>query len=382
MKVTIVMSFPFPEGKATANRVKVLANELILRKNVDTVEIICSSDRQKSTYQYEESIEVTTVEVSDINKNRLFYRAMYELRLAFKFWGKAQASHADVIIVTVPSIFLLVPIAFGARGTDIVLDVRDAVWTYLGKGIVSRFASVIMAYIFRLASKNTRIISVTNMREARHIEKITGIYPLVISNGISKTKLEDFKALKVFPVGNTTNIAYIGNVGIAQDLDTLIDLSKEINNVTVTIVGDGAKLSGLKKRCFDEGLENVFFTGLVSSEKVLEYVGQADILFAQIGPNFSSAVPTKIFEYIASGRPVLLGLPNGPAKEIFSGFKRVEIFDTGNLESCVSFYRKLMLTEQSAAQRQFNIDLLETRYLREISAKKLINVVQDSGFSR
>jgi glycosyltransferase involved in cell wall biosynthesis len=382
MKVTIVMSFAFPEGKATANRVKALANELILKKNVDSVEIICCSDRKKSTYQYEKSVKVTTVQVSDINKNKLFYRAIHELRVAFKLWDKAQESHADVIIVTVPSIFLLVPIAFGTRGADIVLDVRDAVWTYLGKGIISRFASVVMAYIFRLASKNTRIISVTNMLEASHIEKITGIYPLVISNGISKTKLEDLKALKVFSVGNTTNIAYIGNVGIAQDLDTLIDLSKEIDNFTVTIVGDGAKLSELKKRCFDERLGNVFFTGLVSSEKVLKYIGQADILFAQIGPNFASAVPTKIFEYIASGRPVLLGLPNGPAKEIFSEFKCVEIFDTGNLESCISFYSKLILTEQSAAHRQFNIDLLEMHYLREISAKKLADAVAKLAFQR
>jgi glycosyltransferase involved in cell wall biosynthesis len=382
MKVTIVMSFPFPEGKATANRVKALANELIQKRNVDSVEIICCSDRKKSTYQYEKNVKVTTVKVSDINKNRLFYRAIHELRVALKFWGKAQESHADVIIVTVPSIFLLVPIAFGTRGADIVLDVRDAVWTYLGKGVISRFASVVMACIFRLASKNTRIISVTNMLEASHIEKIIGIYPLVISNGISKTKLEDLKALKVFSIGKTTNIAYIGNVGIAQDLDTLIDLSKEINNITVTIVGDGAKLSELKKRCFDEGLGNVFFTGLISSEKVLKYIGQADILFAQIGPNFASAVPTKIFEYIASGRPVLLGLPNGPAKEIFSEFKCLEIFDTGNLESCIAFYRKLILTEQSAAHRQFNIDLLETHYLREISAKKLSDAVAKLPFQR
>lgn len=382
MKVTIVMSFPFPEGKATANRVKVLANELILNKNIDSVEIICCSNKKKITYEYENSVKVTTVEVRDINKNKLFYRAIHELRVAFKFWDKAQASHADVIIVTVPSIFLLVPMAFGKRGGDIVLDVRDAVWTYLGKGNIARFSGAVMAYIFRLASKNARVISVTNMLEARHIEKITGIYPLVISNGISNAKLEDLKSLKVVPVCNTTNIAYIGNVGIAQDLDTLIDLSKEIDNITVTIVGDGARLSELKKRCFDEGLGNIFFTGHVSSENVLEYIGQADILFAQIGPNFASAVPTKIFEYIASGRLVLLGLPNGPAKEIFSEFKCVEIFDAGNLDSCIAFYRKLILTEMSAADRQFNIDLLELHYLREVSVKKLVNAVGELGFSR
>jgi glycosyltransferase involved in cell wall biosynthesis len=382
MKVTIVMSFPFPEGKATANRVKVFANELLFGENIDSVEIICCSKTKKIAYQLEESIKVTTVEVRDINKNRLFYRAIHELRVAFKLWGKAKTSDADIILVTVPSIFLLVPVVFEKREKNIVLDVRDAVWTYLGKGIISRFASVVTAFVFRLASKNTRIISVTNMREARHIEKITGAPPLVISNGISKIKLKDLKALKVFDVGNSINMAYIGNVGIAQDLDTLIDFSKEVDNITITIVGDGAKLSKLKKRCFDEGLENVFFTGLVSSAMVLEYIEQADILFAQIGPDFSSAVPTKIFEYIASGRPVLLGLPSGPAKEIFSEFQCVEIFDTGDLESCVAFYTKLISTEQSAAHRQFNVDLLEELYLREISAKKLVNVIEELGFSR
>ena len=93
----------------------------------------------------------------------------------------------------------------------------------------------------------------------------------------------------------------------------------------------------------------------------------ADILFAQIGSDFSSAVPTKIFEYIASGRRILLGLPDGPAKDIFKDFYGVEIFNTGNLNSLELAYNKLIKTELDNAEITFNLNHLKLNYVREKS---------------
>ena len=59
-------------------------------------------------------------------------------------------------------------------------------------------------------------------------------------------------------------------------------------------------------------------------------MSKADVLFAQIGDNFKTAIPTKVFEYIASGRRVLLGLPEGPAREIFQeSFMVLRYFQQG-----------------------------------------------------
>ena len=40
MKITIITSFPFPNGKATANRMRVFAEELLKNKRIDSIDIV------------------------------------------------------------------------------------------------------------------------------------------------------------------------------------------------------------------------------------------------------------------------------------------------------------------------------------------------------
>ena len=128
-------------------------------------------------------------------------------------------------------------------------------------------------------------------------------------------------------------LSYIGNIGIAQELDSLLELAKVFNDsLGINFIGDGASLKALQFKCKQEAINNVKFFGEVSPDEVPQYMSSADILFAQIGQNFSSAIPTKIFEYISAGRKILLGLPEGPAKEIFKNFYGVEIFHTHMVE--------------------------------------------------
>ena len=50
MKVTIITSFPFPNGKATANRVRTFAEQLIASSNIKYVDIVCCSQENNKTY--------------------------------------------------------------------------------------------------------------------------------------------------------------------------------------------------------------------------------------------------------------------------------------------------------------------------------------------
>jgi hypothetical protein len=107
-----------------------------------------------------------------------------------------------------------------------------------------------------------------------------------------------------------------------------------------------------------------------------------DILFAQISSDYRTAVPTKVFEYIASGRKILLGLPEGPAKEIFSIFYGVEIFDVGSRVEFIKSYTKLVASNLSIENKQSNIDKLRDYYLREKNAKVLVDSVTALDINR
>jgi glycosyltransferase involved in cell wall biosynthesis len=377
MKIALITSFPFPDGKATANRVKVFVEELIKSPKIEFVDIYCCSENAFSSERVSDVLRVTNLKINKINKNNLVIRAFSELHMAFRLWRHALNSGSDLTLVTVPSMLLLVPFVLNPFKGNIALDLRDAVWTYFGNGFLSRVAGKILAWLFRSAAGQSLIISVTNSEEYSEIQKLTGITPLVIGNGISEVKLAEMKSIVKEEVGRLQQLTYIGNVGIAQELHQLIDFSRTISNLQIIVVGDGAKLKELVKKCESENIDNVSFTGLVKPSSVKNYIKSADILFAQIGARYKTAVPTKVFEYIASGRKVLLGLPEGPAKIIFSEFYGVEIFEVGNQRSFVQHYSRLLSIEISQEHRDLNIKLLEKQYLREKSARKLVAKIED-----
>ena len=156
-------------------------------------------------------------------------------------------------------------------------------------------------------------------------------------------------------------------------LDILLDLAKSYENqIEVNIVGKGVKLKSLMKRSDDENISNVNFRGSVSKQMVAQYIKNTDILFAQIGDNYKSAVPSKIFEYIASGRSVLLGLPSGVAKEIFIEFKGVEIFPSGNFLDMTESFENLLNTRIKPNEIESNIRILKSKYIRENNVMDLI----------
>ena len=61
MKVTIITSFPFPNGKATANRVRTFAEQLIASSNIKYVDIVCCSQENNKTYFFDNNIKVINI---------------------------------------------------------------------------------------------------------------------------------------------------------------------------------------------------------------------------------------------------------------------------------------------------------------------------------
>ena len=366
MKVVIVTSFPFPDGKATANRVRVFAEELVKSGYADKVEIFATSPIHGGTVNSSSTIKVVSLYVPAIDKSRLFARAINELVVAFKLWFFARKSLPNVTIVTVPSALLLVPIVVLPKQGKLVLDVRDAVWTYFKKGTFKGFLGTLLGSLFSVAAKKADLVSVTNSHEAKSVQSVAGVRSVVVANGISKAQVQDLQSIELKALSSKVNVTYIGNVGIAQELEVLIEFSQCYQqDVEVNVVGDGAMLSILTGMSIDQSVSNLIFHGAVPPEKVASYMEKSDVLFAQIGVNFKSAIPTKIFEYIASGRRILLGLPEGPAKEIFQEFYGVEIFPVGSLKCMKHSYEKLISQEFGSGERVHNLSLLKSRYIRE-----------------
>jgi colanic acid biosynthesis glycosyl transferase WcaI len=116
------------------------------------------------------------------------------------------------------------------------------------------------------------------------------------------------------------NIIYTGNLGVAQELDTVLDAARklqDLQDVQIVFVGAGIELKYLQRRVSRENIANVKFTGQVDRSLVPSFLTWADGLLVHLknDPLFSITIPSKTQVYMAAGKPVLCGV-SGDASDL------------------------------------------------------------------
>lgn len=116
----------------------------------------------------------------------------------------------------------------------------------------------------------------------------------------------DFEDLKNLDSGNETLVLYSGSLKPRKGVDSLIDAFEQLGeDYKLKILGSSGSKSLLKRI---EGHEKIENPGFVSNEKILENLSRADILVHPSKDTFYQrkyTSPMKIFEYMASGTPVI-----------------------------------------------------------------------------
>ena len=382
MKICILSSESMFDGGATANRVLSFAKAFSEREDIRTVSIVCPRGRvakNGSSHKF----RIGEVGGQVVRKKNLLVRAIDEIFLSCKVWRHEYVKDANVVLITIPSILLLVPLLIRHSSPKIIaIDVRDAVWTYLKGNFIRQLAGVCFKNLFSRSAKKAALVSVTNESEGSEVLAIRKTSLIIVPNGISRERFEDFSRIPLptrLDSENFLRLGYFGNVGIAQKLHQLIDWTCNDERIRIMIIGDGADLQFLKQKCTQAGINNVSFTGHVCLTELKEYLVDLHILFAQIGEEYATAIPSKVFEYIASGRKIILGLPNGPAKHVFGRFKGVYIFSAEEESSFREAFKKCISDHMTISDINENRDLLRLEFLRETGAGKMVDAVVDSS---
>ena len=106
-------------------------------------------------------------------------------------------------------------------------------------------------------------------------------------------------------------VAYIGTLGLAHGLMTVVEAAERLRgepNVTFLLIGDGADRARLEAEAQRRGLGNVRFLGLRPRAEIPRWIASADLLLVMLRnlPVFETVIPSKIFEYLAQERPVVV----------------------------------------------------------------------------
>lgn len=240
--------------------------------------------------------------------------------------------NVDVIIATSPQFFcgLAGTIIKKIKNKPFVLEVRDlwpdsivAVKT-IKENLFIKFLRIFEKKMYHSAD---RIVVLTNSFK-KHIlgfgfpsQKI-----LIIPNGVILSHFNKVRELKIdldfdFTDKGKFFVSYIGTFGLAHGIENII-LAAEIlqnnSNIHFLLVGDGSRRKNLLSLVKKLGLTNVTILPLQSRKMILNLLNFSDVGVVTLinSPLFSTVIPSKIFEYMAARKPLIIAAPQGETTKI------------------------------------------------------------------
>jgi glycosyltransferase involved in cell wall biosynthesis len=232
----------------------------------------------------------------------------------------------DVVIGTSPQFFTAVAAWWVGRikRTPFVFELRD-LWPESIRAVGAMRNSAALDAVERLElflyRQSAAVVSVTHsfkkdlIRRGIDADKIH-----VVTNGVDVARFapraKDAALVRTLGLEGRFVAGYIGTHGMAHGLETLLDAaaalrdSDDTRDVTILFLGDGAEKAALKAKAAALALDNVVFVDSVSKDEVVRYWSLLDVSIIHLKktPLFETVIPSKLFECMGMGIPVLLGV--------------------------------------------------------------------------
>lgn len=239
-------------------------------------------------------------------------------------------ARSDVVVIDSPPLFLGLTAALFdiAYRRPYVFHVADPWPDYpiemgsLRNPHLIRVARAIETLAYRRATLITTPTRPWVQRLSAHPSASTKVRLLV--NGVDVARFQrdrspvEARAELGWPEASLT-LAYVGSVGIAQGVDTLIEAAAPLGDagVVVHVVGEGFDRERLARDVVDRNLHHVRFHAAVESNRVPSILAAADgvLVMLRADPINREALPTKLVEGLAAGRPLVVSA-NGHAADI------------------------------------------------------------------
>jgi len=141
-------------------------------------------------------------------------------------------------------------------------------------------------------------------------------------------------------------LVYAGNIGWGQRLEKIIvPLSLRFpNEIEFILVGNGNAVRILDESIAKNEITNIAIVDPVPRQELIEYYQNADVLFVHLDniPAFSKSIPSKIFEYASTNKPILAGLSGVSRNILETEVPHAYVFEPCDVETASIYIRQLM----------------------------------------
>jgi colanic acid biosynthesis glycosyl transferase WcaI len=298
----------------------------------------------------------------------------------------------DVVISTSPQFFAAVGgwgLA-GLRGKPFIFELGDlwpasiAAVGAMGPNVFLRWMERFELFLYR---RSAAVIALTSSFKDDLVRR--GILPgkiAVVINGVDIPRYaprpRDVELAEYYGLDEHFVVGYIGTHGMAHVLEKVLDVAERMErfrDVRFLFVGGGAGKAKLEEEVAKRGLKNVVLVPPQPKERMPEFWSLCSVALVHLKdtPVFESVIPSKIFEAMGMGLPILLASPRGEASRIVEKEEAglwVPAEDPTALEEGIlrlkddkEYYRLCSTRSHGAAPR----------YSRERQARDVLKVAMD-----
>lgn len=300
----------------------------------------------------------------------------------------------DIVVGTSPHFFTACAAYVVSRVKRIpfVFELRD-LWPEsiravgaMGDSAVLRGVERVELFLYRKAAA---VVSVTNAFRDNLIGRgIDGDKVHVVTNGVDIGRFKpcdkDSELVRRLGLEGKFVAGYIGTHGMAHALETLLDAAARLKTLPdgdrfrLLMLGDGARKQALMTRAQEMGLDNVVFVDSVPKDEVVRYWSLLDVSIIHLKKTelFTTVIPSKLFECMGMGIPVLHGVA-GESAGIVERERVGIVFEPENVDAlCAGLVRlaseKLLFDEARrnglAAAQKYDRSVLAWQMLQVLEA--------------
>jgi glycosyltransferase involved in cell wall biosynthesis len=296
-------------------------------------------------------------------------------------FGLPRLGSVDVVIASSPTLFSAVSgwLLARVKRVPFVMEVRD-LWpeAIVDLGLLRPDSLTVRALrgVARfLYSQAARVVVVTEaFADCIAAQGIPRSHIALIPNGADSTffaeRGDTGLVRKELGLGEGFIVAYVGGHGLSHGLGAILDAAASQPEITYLLVGDGAE----RERLLAGKPDNVIMRPSVPKGEVPGLYQAADVCLVPLRniPLFDAFVPSKLFEVLAAGKPVV-GAVRGEARAILErsgGALIVDPEDARGIAAAVARLRadpalraRLGQAGRSFVRDHYDRDVLAARYL-------------------
>lgn len=312
-EVTVITSWPnFPQGKLHAG----YENKWYAVEDMDGIRVV----------------RVKTFIAA--NKGTLLRMIDFLSFMVTAFVAGLFQPRPDVVAATSPQFFAAVAgwVLGLVRRVPFVFELGD-IWpaSIIGVGAMKKNVALVLMEQMELFLYRRSACVVALTQAFKHNLISRGIRAgkiTVVRNGVDLSRYRprprDEELAHEWGVEGKFVVGYVGTHGMAHNLMNVVEAAEMLrhrDDIRLLLVGDGAEREMLLAEVKKRGLTNLIMIGPQPKALMPKVWSLCDVALVHLkdSPVFAEVIPSKIFEAMGMGKPLVLVSPRGEAQEILEG---------------------------------------------------------------